>query len=129
MNKLSEIGVAELFQVHQLGVWRYVRFLGANPELAEDITQETFLALLRHPLKRQDEKATKAWLRATARNLYLMKRRRDKKRGGFRTPKVSRSSSQTLSSIALSLKARTPCPNAPPRKTRSKICFSSGDLP
>ncbi len=36
---------AGLVRTHQVGVWRYVRFLGAEAAEADDLTQETFLAL------------------------------------------------------------------------------------
>ena len=39
--------LASLVQKHQAGVWRYVRFLGADTAEADDLTQETFLALAR----------------------------------------------------------------------------------
>ena len=35
-----------LVETHYQGVWRYLRALGASADLADDITQETFAAIL-----------------------------------------------------------------------------------
>lgn len=68
--------VSQLVQRHQAEVWRYVRFLGANAELADDLVQETFLQLLRAPYEDQGEPARRAWLRKVAQNLYVKSFRR-----------------------------------------------------
>ena len=41
--------LADLVRQHQAGVWRYLRFLGCDRPLADDLTQETFLAVLETP--------------------------------------------------------------------------------
>jgi len=68
--------VATLVREHQAEVWRYLRYLGAGPELADDLTQETFLQLLRAPYQDQGRAARSAWLRTVARNFYLKSLRR-----------------------------------------------------
>lgn len=45
---------------------------GADDSLADDLTQETFLAVWRRPFVEQSPAATSAYLRTTARNLLLM---------------------------------------------------------
>src|SRR5690606_3133197 len=50
--------------------WRHLRFLGAPPPLADDLTQEAFLVLLRRPPADRGDDALGAWLRGTARNLF-----------------------------------------------------------
>jgi RNA polymerase sigma-70 factor (ECF subfamily) len=67
---------ARLVERHQAGVWRYLRALGCDSTLAEDLTQETFLAVLRHPFDDFSPAATAAYLRRTARNLYVNSHRR-----------------------------------------------------
>lgn len=62
--------VTALVREHQAEVWRYLRFLGAPPELADDLTQETFLQLLRAPFEDRGRAALVGWLRTVARNLY-----------------------------------------------------------
>src|SRR5262245_36527973 len=61
---------------HQAGVWRYVRFLGADAAEADDLTQETFLALARAEFVEHDERQTAGYLRVVARNQLLALRRK-----------------------------------------------------
>lgn len=44
--------MAGLVRAHQAGVWRYLRFLGCHPDEADDLTQETFLALKQANIER-----------------------------------------------------------------------------
>ena len=62
---------ATLIEAHQAGVWRYLRSLGCERELANDITQETFLAVLEKPFDDYDPRATASYLRTVARNLFI----------------------------------------------------------
>jgi RNA polymerase sigma-70 factor (ECF subfamily) len=64
---------------HQQGLWRYVRALGAPADLAEDLLQDTFVLALEKLHDDRGDAATAAFLRATARNLWL-RRRRDQSR-------------------------------------------------
>ncbi len=70
------LDAARLIREHQAGVWRYLRVLGCNTELAEDLTQETFLAVLKRSFTDNGPIATSAYLRQTARNLYISHQRR-----------------------------------------------------
>ena len=72
----TSIDAARLVKDHQTGVWRYLRSLGCEPELADDITQDTFLAVLQKPLQEHHPAATAAYLRTVARNLFITHRRR-----------------------------------------------------
>ncbi|MCC6466226.1 MAG: RNA polymerase sigma factor [Planctomycetes bacterium] len=72
MATVPELGLEELVRVHQRGVWRYLRFLGAGPAEADDLTQETFIEIWRRPFEQRDERATAAYLRQVARNRFLM---------------------------------------------------------
>jgi RNA polymerase sigma-70 factor (ECF subfamily) len=69
MKRPKDLG--ELVRVHQGGLWRYLRFLGAGEALADDLTQETFLAVWRRPFDQRADEATAAYLRTVARNLFL----------------------------------------------------------
>lgn len=71
MQVHPERDAAEVVRSHQADVWRYLRFLGATAELADDLTQETFLQFLRAPYEDRGADARAAWLRTVARNLYL----------------------------------------------------------
>src|SRR5215211_1350575 len=68
--------LASLVQRHQAGVWRYVRFLGADTAEADDLTQETFLTLARGQFVERDERQTAGYLRVVARNQLLALRRK-----------------------------------------------------
>jgi RNA polymerase sigma-70 factor (ECF subfamily) len=65
-----------LIETHQVGVWRYLRALGCENALAEDLTQETFLAVLKRPFHELSAAATAAYLRKTAQHLLISHHRR-----------------------------------------------------
>jgi RNA polymerase sigma-70 factor (ECF subfamily) len=66
-----------LIRTHQAMVYRYLRYMGAAPDVAEDVGQETFLAAYRSgsiPLEDAPLEGGRcaAWLRGVARNQLLM---------------------------------------------------------
>ena len=67
-----------LIRIHQAALYRYLRYLGAAPETAEDLVQETFLAAYQspNPPAADDEGGWAAWLRGIARNRFLSHCRR-----------------------------------------------------
>lgn len=76
LRSIAETDVVRLVRTHQAEVWRYVRYLGASAELADDLVQEAFLQLLRAPFVERTPAATSAWLRTVVRNLYVKSFRR-----------------------------------------------------
>ena len=68
--------LASLVQTHQAGVWRYVRFLGADRSEADDLTQNTFLAFARSEFVERCDRQTAGYLRVVARNQLLALRRK-----------------------------------------------------
>ena len=70
--------MADLVRAHQAGVWRYLRFLGCDPTEADDLVQETFLAVLGKEFEHRSPGQTSAYLRAVARNRFLMARRKQR---------------------------------------------------
>ena len=68
--------LASLVRTHQAGVWRYVRFLGADRSEADDLTQETFLAFARSEFAERCDRQTAGYLRVIARNQLLALRRK-----------------------------------------------------
>lgn len=65
-----------LIETYQVGVWRYLRAMGCESSLAEDLTQETFLAVLQRPFNDVSPAATAAYLRKTALNMLISHERR-----------------------------------------------------
>ncbi|MFT4514211.1 MAG: RNA polymerase sigma-70 factor (ECF subfamily) [Planctomycetota bacterium] len=61
----------ELVQRHQTGTWRYLRALGAPPQLAEELLQDTFVVAWQRGLSDQGDAPVATFLRRTARHLYL----------------------------------------------------------
>jgi RNA polymerase sigma-70 factor (ECF subfamily) len=65
-----------LIETYQAGVWRYLRALGCEAALAEDLTQDTFLAVMQRPFQEVNPAATSAYLRKTALNMLISHERR-----------------------------------------------------
>jgi RNA polymerase sigma-70 factor (ECF subfamily) len=70
------VDLAGLVHRHQATIWRYVRYLGADRAEADDLTQETFLAVARSSFAERDERQTAGYLRTVARNQLLVLRRK-----------------------------------------------------
>lgn len=64
---------------HQEGLWRYLRALGCDSALAEDLVQDTLITVLRTEIEDQGEAALGAYLRKVARNLFISRQRREKR--------------------------------------------------
>ncbi len=73
----AEADLTALVTLHQNGVWRYLRALGCDASLADDLTQDTFLEVMRRPFVQYNERATAAYLRRVAHNFFISRRRRD----------------------------------------------------
>ncbi len=67
----SAFDLAALVRAQQAELWRYLRFLGCDAALAEDLTQETFLSLLKNPVALENVVSLPSYLRAIARNLFF----------------------------------------------------------
>jgi RNA polymerase sigma-70 factor, ECF subfamily len=61
---------------HQIGVWRYLRAIGCDASLADDLTQETFFAVLRKPIEIMSDAASAGYLRRVAYHLLISAKRR-----------------------------------------------------
>ncbi len=72
-----ELDLTELVTRHQVTVWRYLRALGADAALADDLTQDTFLEVMRRPFTQYSDAATASYLRRVAHNLLITRRRRE----------------------------------------------------
>jgi RNA polymerase sigma-70 factor (ECF subfamily) len=65
---------------HQVGIWRYLRALGAPADLAEDLVQDSFLIAFRRLPRAVGPAGEASFLRQTARHLYLRRRRDEGRR-------------------------------------------------
>jgi RNA polymerase sigma factor (sigma-70 family) len=78
--KQTNPDLADMVRDHQASIWRYLRFLDVPTEEAEDLTQETFLALAesirQSNFEQRSPGQTAAYLRTVARNQLLMARRK-----------------------------------------------------
>ncbi|TWU59837.1 ECF RNA polymerase sigma factor SigE [Rubripirellula tenax] len=76
----GELSPNELIARHQRGVWRYLRMLGCDDAMADDLTQETFLRVLRRDnFVQHSEAATNSYLRRTAYNLLVSDHRKNQR--------------------------------------------------
>jgi len=76
MPETTGFDPVRLIQDHQAGVWRYLRALGCEAAQADDLTQETFLAVLQRPFQDYSPAATGAYLRKVAHNFFITQHRR-----------------------------------------------------
>jgi RNA polymerase sigma-70 factor (ECF subfamily) len=65
-----------LIAEHQSGVWRYLRAIGCDASLADDLTQETFVAVLMRPFENFSHASTASYLRRVAFHLLLEYKRK-----------------------------------------------------
>ena len=72
----QKLDIVQLISQHQSGVWRYLRVIGCEASLADDITQETFLKLFNSEFEQLSDAATASYLRKVAFNLYISYQRR-----------------------------------------------------
>ena len=78
---MDQNSLTELICAHQAEVYRYLRYLGAAEDVAEDLAQETFLAAFRSadPPLGKPSRVMAAWLRGVGRNLFLTHCRRQRR--------------------------------------------------
>ena len=70
--------LSDLVERHQAELWRYLRYLGAQAPEADDLVQETFLAVARSGFEQRSTGESASYLRTTARNQLLSLRRKQK---------------------------------------------------
>lgn len=75
----AEIDPKTLIEKFQSGLWRYLRSLGCESSLADDLVQDTFVSILQRPFEHFSDAATASYLRKTALNLFISFKRREGK--------------------------------------------------
>lgn len=68
-----------LIEQFQAGIWRYLRSLGCESSLADDLVQDTFVSVLQKPFEHYSDAATASYLRKVALNLFISFKRREGK--------------------------------------------------
>lgn len=70
---MTKDALTELVEAHQAELFRYLRFIGADYPVAEDLLQETFLRAFQAKAAPalHDHTARRAWLRRIAHNLFV----------------------------------------------------------
>ena len=76
VSEPTEVDLDSLVHQYQADIWRYLRYLGASAADADDLTQETFLAVSQSSFEQRSPGATASFLRTVARNQLLIARRR-----------------------------------------------------
>ena len=76
VNDDQALSPEQLIAEYQTGIWRYLRALGCEAAEAEDLTQDTFLAVLQKPFEQYGKSATAAYLRRVAYNRFITNRRK-----------------------------------------------------
>ncbi|MCF6227365.1 MAG: sigma-70 family RNA polymerase sigma factor [Planctomycetes bacterium] len=61
-----------MVKTHQAALLRYLRYLGCEENLAQDMAQDTFVATINADFALTNDKSTASYLRTTARNFYFM---------------------------------------------------------
>ena len=67
-----------IYQDYFESVYRYALSLSGNPQIAEEIAQETFFKAMRTLDQFQGKSSLKSWLCAIAKNLWLSEQRKRK---------------------------------------------------
>jgi RNA polymerase sigma-70 factor (ECF subfamily) len=73
--------VLRLFDACAPALWRHVRTCGLSPESADDVVQDTFVALYRHLRKGGGRENLHGWLVRVSHRLALKQRQRQARRG------------------------------------------------
>ena len=69
-----------IVRTHARTVWRYLRALGCPDDEADDLVQEVFVVALGRGFRDRSESQINAFLRRTARHLYLRSREKEGRR-------------------------------------------------
>lgn len=75
----TNIDPRDLIDRFQVGIWRYLRSIGCDSSLADDLVQDTFVSVLQKPFEHYSDAATASYLRKVALNLFISFKRREGK--------------------------------------------------
>ncbi|MDP2309889.1 MAG: sigma-70 family RNA polymerase sigma factor [Pseudomonadota bacterium] len=75
LRRLDPGAIEEVFDAFGARLNGFLRRMGASPEVAEELVQETFVRLVRHAPRLKEDTRIGAWLFTVARNLWVSHRR------------------------------------------------------
>jgi RNA polymerase sigma factor (sigma-70 family) len=70
---------AEVFERHHLAVYRYLLRMTGRPDVAEDLTQEVFLRVMRRADTYEERGTERAWVTRIARHLLIDHQRKERR--------------------------------------------------
>lgn len=68
---MSTTTILDLFRRYHLAIYRYFRRMTGRPDLAEDLTQDLYLRVLKGIRRYEEQDREKAWIYRIARNLLV----------------------------------------------------------
>lgn len=78
----------DIYRDHADGVFKYLVSISGDPDLAEELTQETFLKAITHAESFDGSVRMFTWLCAIAKNAYISHLRKEKRRRSFAEEKA-----------------------------------------
>ncbi|MFY1067790.1 RNA polymerase sigma factor [Enterococcus sp. AD013-P3] len=75
--------IDQLYLVHEKTVFRFLLSLTGNPQLSEELTQETFYQAVKSIARFKGNSSVATWLCQIAKNLWLQYLEKEKKHGVF----------------------------------------------
>ena len=94
-----DLDLAEVVRDHRSRIYRYLLGLARDPDVAEDLTQETFLRALRGLAALRDRAALVSWLYRLATNVFLDRVRAEGRRLAY-TDRHDRPGASLIEGIA-----------------------------
>jgi len=88
MSKQSTHQVEQFVKCHQGSVRGFLSFMGCGRDRLDDLVQDVFLSFLAANFEDRGEKATRAFLRRIARNLYLKALERERRQPKMLNPEL-----------------------------------------
>lgn len=79
----DHLEIDQLYLTYEKTVFRFLLSLTGNPQLAEELTQETFYQAIRSIARFKGDSSVSTWLCQIAKNLWLQYLEKEKKHGAF----------------------------------------------
>ena len=77
----KSMDIEKLVESHQEEIWHYLKFLGCQNALADDLTQDTFIQVFQQNSELREAESAPAYLRTIARRSFFRHLKKLKKQG------------------------------------------------